>query len=91
MMELWPVKFCRNSPSGHFHTLMLSGEAVAKEYLTTTTCNQVSFQKLICLFQTSNSKTVAAELFRGGGGFKAGADLGFSRGGGGFSKNFRKF
>ena len=70
MMELWPVKFCRNSPSGHFHTLMLSGEAVAKEYLTTTTCNQVSFQKLICLFQNSNSKTVAAELFRGGGGFK---------------------
>ena len=32
-MAWWPVRFCRKFPSGNFHTLMLSGEADAKENL----------------------------------------------------------
>lgn len=32
MMELCPAMFLRNSPLGHFHTLMLSLAAVAKVY-----------------------------------------------------------
>ena len=32
MIALWPERFCRKSPSGHFHCLMLSGEAEAKVY-----------------------------------------------------------
>lgn len=33
IMELCPVRFCRKLPSGNFHCLILSGDAVANAYL----------------------------------------------------------
>jgi hypothetical protein len=33
IIALWPGKFWMNLPSGHFHCLILSGEAEANMYL----------------------------------------------------------
>ena len=33
MIALWPDKFCKKTPSGNFHCLMLSGDPDANEYL----------------------------------------------------------